>query len=207
MLEFLMPEEWRPIEGYEAYEVSDMGRVKRVLGQRRGAIVTPVIKKPKRGSMKRVVRLALDGKRREVSVSRLVAKAFVKGSGECVVHVNRNTIDDRADNLAWTTRSALGARTGSMSKSKGVLKVDASGEIAGSYRSAREAGRESFLSYQAVMDCANGVTKRGFCPDGYRYVWDDSVEGLCLLAKSMGVSPRKMGVSARQASGAMGRYR
>ena len=92
-----MREEWRTVPGYEAYEVSSLGHVKR--GKRMLAARPNVP-----GGYHRVS-VTQDKKRKHLYVHRLVAMAFIgEGSGE-VDHIDGNKLNNRVDNLRWVTPS------------------------------------------------------------------------------------------------------
>lgn len=104
-------EEWRDVEGFNGlYQVSNYGRVRsldRVVKRKgyvlqKGKVLSPA--KSSTGYM--VVQLTgINHKRVNVSVHRLVAKAFCKqedGANE-VNHKNGKKDDNRAENLEWCT--------------------------------------------------------------------------------------------------------
>ena len=100
------PEEWKPIPGYDGYEVSSLGRVRcwRKWGFR-AATDVPRVLKPKGGPSRYLsVILGYRGPSREIH--RLVAEQFVpgRGLGLEVAHENGNKHDNRASNLRWKTR-------------------------------------------------------------------------------------------------------
>lgn len=90
--------EWRKIEGWDAYEVSNAGEV------RRGGHAM----KPSKSSHGYVdVHLSQNGVSKVVKVHRLVALAFlppIDGKPE-VDHINRDRADNRVENLRWVDRS------------------------------------------------------------------------------------------------------
>lgn len=88
---------WKPIKGWEGYEVSSLGRVK----LRRGRITSGSISK--RNPYPRVG-LSRDGKTTLVAVHRLVAEAFLPRIIGCdiVNHLNEIKTDNRVENLEWT---------------------------------------------------------------------------------------------------------
>jgi hypothetical protein len=55
-----------------------------------------------------------------------------------------------------------------------VLKVNQEGEVIACYRSAREAARRNYVSYQTVLDRCHNKTKNPFWLDGYSYVFDNT---------------------------------
>ena len=106
-----MIEQWRPIPGYPAYEVSDLGSVRSIdrvvpgsfSGRRRrtGVAIKPVI-----GFGYARAKVYQDGRARIVGVHRLVLLAFggppPEGDYEAR-HVNGDPLDNRASNLRWGT--------------------------------------------------------------------------------------------------------
>ena len=90
-------ESWLPIQGYEEYQVSDFGRVKR--GGR--------ILEPYRGNRYLQVGLWKNGVEKTKLIHRLVALAFLPNpeSKPTVNHLNEIKHDNRLENLDWETRS------------------------------------------------------------------------------------------------------
>lgn len=109
-----MIEIWKPIPGFERYQVSDHGNVKGI----RVELLKPSI--DYRGY--RIVRMP---GRKLMKVSRLVLMAFrpIKDKLE-VDHINRIRGDDRLINLRWATR-----RENSLNR--GMVKNSSSGGIPG----------------------------------------------------------------------------
>lgn len=111
-----MPEEWRPVLGYEGfYEVSDDGRVRSLdrttvtkIGTSmsfKGRQMTATVRKQ---SGYHVVALNAHGRERQRKIHQLVCEAFhgSRPSSEYQVrHLNGNKDDNRASNLAWGTAS------------------------------------------------------------------------------------------------------
>ena len=107
-------EHWKPIKDYEClYEVSDLGRVRRVDGIVKSGIKhNPttkhngrVLKQSKKRNGYLTVDLSKENKVKTISVHRLVAEAFLdKVYGkEYINHINCNKSDNRAENLEWCT--------------------------------------------------------------------------------------------------------
>ena len=74
-----------------------------------------------------------------------------------------------------------------------VLKFSATGELLECYSSARQAAKQNYFSYQAIIDRCNGKCKRHvLAPDGNYYAWDNTVgvrkakEDLRALARQEG---------------------
>lgn len=86
-------EEWRQINEYPAYEVSDWGRVRhgdRILKQRVGTTRYYIIEL---------------GRSKTFKVHRLVALTFLPNpdNKSQVDHINRDKLDNRLQNLRWAT--------------------------------------------------------------------------------------------------------
>ena len=107
-----MKEEWRPIPGYDGYEVSDQGNVRsyyKLAGSPRGYILTDKPQRILRGALKakgyRFVILRADGKSHNKMIHQLMLLAFV---GPCpdgmeACHNDSNPKNNRLDNLRYDT--------------------------------------------------------------------------------------------------------
>lgn len=178
---------WKDIEGYNGkYQVSTAGRIRRVYpsGHIRIMRTFPKSGKNVRSKSRPFVHLTDNkGKDKQYLVTRLVVNAFLKQPpGTIAYHKNGSVIDNWVGNIGFATRQEIGRKYGYRSKSKPVVKIDRSGEIVAVYRSAREAGRQNYISYQSIIDHCNGQYNRSgkiqkiksiFAPDGYAYSWDD----------------------------------
>lgn len=95
-------EEWKTVEGFNNYKVSDLGRLRnKYLGLLRLSVSNNGYQH---------VKLCDGAKRRQdCLVHQLVAKAFVpQPEGKhCVTHLNGDKTDNRASNLRWTTMAEL----------------------------------------------------------------------------------------------------
>ena len=96
-------EEWRTVTRFPAYEVSNLGRVRR--GER---ILTATRKTGRPGfAPYLVVKLCIHGRPRQVRLNRLVASVWLlpppRGRRQ-VDHVNTDTMDNRARNLEWVSQ-------------------------------------------------------------------------------------------------------
>ena len=100
-------ENWRPVVGFEmVYEVSDIGRVKRVVTSS-NAIAGRILK-PYRGSDGYLMlRLYVNGRRRNMRVHHLVLSAFVgpRPKGMECRHLDGDKDNNRSENLCWGTRT------------------------------------------------------------------------------------------------------
>ena len=131
-------EEWRDVVGYEGrYEVSALGRVRRV-APGRGSAVGRVLKQSARNAKGylRVNLASADTTQRNHFVHHLVAGAFIgqRPVGYLVLHNNGAATDNRAENLRYGTYAENSAdakrhgtfRTGHVSGEKhGMAKLTA----------------------------------------------------------------------------------
>ena len=90
----IIKEIWKPIENYKGYEISNLGNVRHY-------------DKPLKpcGNVYKQVSLCKNGVRKNYTIHRLVAQAFIPNpyNLECVNHKNENKFDNRAVNLEWMT--------------------------------------------------------------------------------------------------------
>ena len=158
------PEIWKRYLDTDYY-VSDQGRAKRIYANGReyevgwwnGKKVNPQM------CMK------INGK--DIFMKTIIWKTF-KGEipkGYLIAHKNGLKRDNSIYNLYLTKPKDLGIITGHKSKSQKVINRS-TGRI---YRSAREAGKKLYCSYQTIMDICNGKTKK---PLVDVYWWDDENE-------------------------------
>lgn len=96
-----MNETWKWISGYKGlYDVSDLGRVRR---HYKNGSIRDLSQYEMMGFHK--VCLSKNSKRAWLMVHRLVAEAFVQNTErkECVIHLDRNKLNNNAENLVWMT--------------------------------------------------------------------------------------------------------
>jgi hypothetical protein len=100
--------EWKPVIGFDGYEVSSSGEVRSWRPERKNA---PYPKQPRMLKFiitpggYRQLNLYADGKRRVVRIPVLVAETFhgPRPLNMVLRHLNGNCLDDRASNLEWGT--------------------------------------------------------------------------------------------------------
>lgn len=103
-------ERWRPVEKFEGlYEVSNLGRVRSVarwVTANLGVKLSEgrILAQRKSNAGYSTVCLCSAGEEKTSTVHRLVAIAFVPGTGECVRHLDGNKDNNCSSNLAWGTQ-------------------------------------------------------------------------------------------------------
>lgn len=166
-----MEEIWKDIEGYEGYEVSNLGRVKSLDYRRTGA--ERVLKPAYSGNGYLFVNLYKDGKEKKHYIHRLVAAAFIPNPHNLpeINHINEQKEDNRVENLEWCTQEYnrnYGTRNERVAKafSKPVLQLTLDGELMREWPSTHEAHRQGGYNQGTISACCRGIrnTHKG-------YVW------------------------------------
>ena len=111
-MEKLFDEVWRPVKGYEElYEVSNLGNVRSVDRHLMWGNQYCLFKgKPKKSFPNSMgyLRTGLykNGQGKHYFIHRLVAEAFIPNPNNlpCIDHIDRNYLNNSADNLRWCTQ-------------------------------------------------------------------------------------------------------
>lgn len=157
--------EWRDVPGYDNYEVSNDGQIRR----------KPFVLKP--GSIPSghlTVALSTgNGKPKSMYVHRLVALAFTDNpDGKPIVnHKNGNPKDNRVENLEWATPSENVGHgyweNGRIAPaSLPVSMVNSDGEVVRTFQSGAEAAKFVGVTTKSINAA---VVRKGTCK-GYRWV-------------------------------------
>lgn len=155
--------EWKIIEGYENYEVSNFGHVRR-----NGKILKTFLD----GGGYVNVQLCKNNRRKTFLVHRLVAIAFLPNSNNlpCVNHKDENKTNNCVDNLEWcdysynNTYNAINKRgtakrvNGKMAKP--VNQYDLNGVFLRSWPSTMEIERSLGIRNTYVSKCCLGYTQK-----------------------------------------------
>lgn len=174
------PEEWRPVVGYEElYEISNLGRVKRLArwfktkGEsqqwRKELILTPRLNEK---GYQRVYLYDVDGNVKHHRVHRLVAQAFIPNPNNLpqVNHKDENKTNNNVENLEWCTN--LYNTTYSMGKP--VIQYTTDGTVVKQYDSISQAVRETGYSEKTITKSCKGYNTFGY---KWKYVepiaWDE----------------------------------
>ena len=100
-------EEWRDIEDFDGYMVSDMGHVRKMEPDGTITLVNEFIRMGKKDVVPYVRLVRPDGRQSLQKVANLVAGTFLRKSGRYMVvgHKDGNEENNRADNLFWEPRN------------------------------------------------------------------------------------------------------
>ncbi len=164
----VVEEEWKVLPWATNYECSDKGRIRKRLKDGNFRILHSYAKHrlDKDNHYKARKYLCVKIGKIEQPLARLVAILFVpRTADKNVVYIKDNKYKHiYADNLEWVTSEECGQRTGySPSRSRPVVELDNKGNVIKEFRSARDAGKKLFLSYQTVLDYCNGKVKNPIC--------------------------------------------
>ena len=173
---------WKDIPGYEGkYQVSQDGEVRHIWRSGKVTLLQPFHYGAQGGKSRKsrtsivYVRLRKDGKAQTHKLIRLMADAFLGGvpNGMTAYHKDGHPQNNYLRNIGFTTAQELGRMTGRKASRKCVLKIAPNGEVVDIFPSAREAGRQENMSYQAIIDRCHGRVKKPFALNGYNYQYDD----------------------------------
>lgn len=160
-------ERWKQIKNYTNYEVSDKGNVRNALN---GQILKPTLNTW--GYLS--VTLCSEKKRKNKTVHRLVAEAFVSNPNNLpeVNHKDENKENNSVENLEWVTKKENinhGTRTkrANEKKFKKVCQYSESGALIKVWESLKEAEKAGY-HHSAISACCYG--KREF-HRGYKWGW------------------------------------
>ena len=142
-----MTEIFKPIEGYEdLYEVSNEGNVR---NKTTGRLLKP-------GGAKGYLKVLLykDGICKSKSIHRLVAETFLPNPNHYpqVNHIDENKLNNNVDNFEWCSAQY----NIDYSKSKPVAQFSLDGRLLNTYKSIREASRQTGIPNPNICNCCLG---------------------------------------------------
>lgn len=154
------------IEGFEKYEVSNLGRVRNI---KSGRILKPKLHRD--GYLMH----GLYGydKRKNLLLHRIIATAFIDNPDEKpqVNHIDENKLNNDLSNLEWCTErenAIHGTRTkrGAEKRSKKVIQLDLNDNVLNEFESMKQAEQKTGASASHISKCCNGKLKSA---GGYKW--------------------------------------
>ena len=184
-------EEWKSIPDYEEYQVSTLGRVKRlayyknVCGGSKQHCEERILKPQKRKRGYQAVMLSKNSKAKSFLVHRLVAIVFIPNPDNLpqVNHKDENTSNNCVDNLEWcnqcynsnygTSKYRISTKLKNGILSKPVEQYCKNGMFIMEYPSAIEASRVLGLNVSGIISCCNSNKKYSNC-GGFQWKYKNS---------------------------------
>lgn len=173
LIKFGMEEEWKTIEEYPSYEISNLGNIASYKGKNRRLLGT--FNNPEGYKF---AYLYKDSKKHSVQVHRLVAKYFVQNPNnfDFVNHKDEDKSNNIFTNLEWcsssynrTYGSTETRRTSTLAHKFSIGQYSLDGELLNVYPNARNAARalgKSNSASTSIMNCVNGRSK-----SSYGFIW------------------------------------
>lgn len=154
------------IDGFEKYEVSNLGKVRNT---KSGKIIKPYLNKS--GYLR--VGLYEHNKRKNLFLHRIVATAFIDNpeGKPCVNHIDENKANNDLSNLEWCTvkeNIIHGTRTKRIAEKlfKKVIQLDLNDNILNEFESMVQAEQETGVSISNISSCCAGRRKSS---GGYKW--------------------------------------
>lgn len=160
LVEILMTEAWKAIDGYEGlYEVSNTGLVRSLNFNNTGR--AKLMKPRKRQDGYLSVNLCKNGKHKSIKLHRLVASAFIPNplNLETVNHRDEDKTNNNVSNLEWLTRgdNARYSNVNNPKRSKQVQMFDKStGDLLTTFPSIKEAERRTGIAQENICHACKG---------------------------------------------------
>ena len=154
--------EWRVIEEFPNYEVSDCGQV-------RNKKTGHILKQPINPYGYYYLNLCKNGKPQTFRVHRLVAEAFIPNPNNLplINHKDENKLNNNVDNLEWCDylyNNTYGE--GFKSRCHKIEQYDLNGNYLASYNSLSEASRQTGTWLGSLSQCLNG---KQYTAGGYKW--------------------------------------
>ena len=153
-------ETWKPVIGFETYEVSDQGRLRNI---KTGRVFTGT----KDAFGYKHVRLVSGDGYSLRKVHRIVAEAFIENpeNKPIVDHINNDKTDNRVENLRWCTYSENSRNYIESDKYvpgckvKKIAQYDMQGNLIGTFNNTWEASAATGIQHFTIYPAAKGLLK------------------------------------------------
>lgn len=105
-----MEEKWKDVEGFLGYyQISNLGQIKSVdrITKKNALCKGRILKQHVNPNGYKIIRTSIDGIKNSLTISRLVAKAFVDNPNNFpeVNHLDGDKLNNKCSNLEWTNRA------------------------------------------------------------------------------------------------------
>jgi 16S rRNA A1518/A1519 N6-dimethyltransferase RsmA/KsgA/DIM1 with predicted DNA glycosylase/AP lyase activity len=159
-----LEEVWKGIDGYDDYQVSNLGNVRSLNYNHTGVAKNLVQTKHREGYYR--LSLWADKKPKWFFVHRLVAQAFIPNPNDYPIinHKDEDKTNNNADNLEWCSQKynlTYGTKVSYVARRKPIFKIcKSTNKILERYCSAKQAGLENGICDTTIIRVANGEKKR-----------------------------------------------
>ena len=174
-------EEWKTIEAFPNYAVSNLGRVKRILTCTGKPIEDRVLSPYIGWRGARMVNLSDKGRHHSLRIARLVATAFLPNPDRrrVVLHKDGDILNDRLDNLQWVSRQEFPSLSSHGRKISEARKIPVTGtdvvtcatrtfpSLVDAVAWLKVLGGEKNASSSHICECCRGRLKTA-----YGYSWE-----------------------------------
>lgn len=148
------------IEGFENYEVSNLGKVRNIKSGR-------TLKPRLHNNGYLGLCLYENNKRKNLLLHRIIATAFIDNPGKKpqVNHIDENKLNNDLSNLEWCTErenAIHGTRIKRVAEKnfKKVIQLDLNDNVLNEFESIKQAERETGIFATSISACCNGKVKR-----------------------------------------------
>lgn len=159
------------IDGFEKYEVSNLGKVRNM---KSGRVLKPYLNR--NGYLGHC--LCENNKIKYLYLHRIIAIAFIDNPEEktCVNHIDENKLNNDLSNLEWCTvreNNIYGTRIKRIAEKhfEKVIQLDLNDNILNVFKSMKQAEQETGVFASNISSCCNGKIKSA---GGYK--WRKKVE-------------------------------
>lgn len=155
------------IDGFEKYEVSNLGKVRNI---KSGRILKPSLNN--NGYL--VHRLSEHNKQKQIYLHRIIAISFIDNSEgkPCVNHIDENKANNDLSNLEWCTireNNIHGTRIKRIAEKHfiKVIQLDLNDNVLNVFKSMVQAGQETGVFATSISACCKGKLKSA---GGYKWM-------------------------------------
>lgn len=154
---------WKYTDDTKKYQISNLGRVRRMYKNASPAFIMPYLNERSRGLFR--IKLSYNNVYKEYLLHQLVADLFIENDDiinkTYIIHKNTIKSDNRALNLMYVTKkessSTGGKTTFERRDPKEIIRKEiGTGKELGRYSSLIEAERDTGIKYQNIYECLVG---------------------------------------------------